>query len=78
MPAGRYTAVSAGGGHVCALRTDGTITCWGDNTNGAASAPDGQYSAVDAGLAHSCGLRTDGTITCWGWNEYGQATAPDS
>ena len=26
---GRYSAVTAGWGHTCGLRTNGTITCWG-------------------------------------------------
>ena len=42
--AGRYSAVSAGGDHSCGLRTNGTITCWGNNDEGQATAPDGQYS----------------------------------
>ena len=40
-PGGQYTAVTAGG-YSCALRTDATITCWGDNDEGQATAPDGQ------------------------------------
>ena len=35
--------------HSCGLRTNGTITCWGTNSHGQATAPDGQYSAVTAG-----------------------------
>ncbi|MCY4665337.1 MAG: RCC1 domain-containing protein [Acidimicrobiaceae bacterium] len=59
-------AVSAGGVHSCGLRTDATITCWGDNEHDQASAPAGTFRAVSAGEDHSCGLRTDDTIICWG------------
>ena len=77
-PAGAATisAVSAGSGHSCGLRSDGTITCWGVNNEGQAEAPGGVYSAVSAGWEHSCGLRTVGTITCWGDNDEGQTEAP--
>ena len=67
----------AGGAHSCGLRTDNTITCWGNRYYRQADAPDGQFSAVTAGPAHSCGLRTDNTITCWGNNDSGKADAPD-
>lgn len=29
-PAGTYTAVAAGSSHSCAIATDGTLTCWGN------------------------------------------------
>ena len=61
-----FTAVAAGYRHSCGLRTDGSITCWGDDEFGQASPPSGSFTAVTAGGHHSCGLRTDGTITCWG------------
>ena len=70
--AGGFSAVSTGGSGSCAVRTNGTITCWGAMTDG----PEGRFSAVTAGLDHSCGLRTDGTITCWGANHNEQADAP--
>ena len=61
-----FTAVSAGHSHSCGVRSDGTITCWGNNDYGQADPPTGTFTAVSAGETNSCGLRTDGTVTCWG------------
>ena len=76
-PSGQYTAVAAGQRHVCALRTDQTIACWGDNGYQQANAPAGQFTAVSSGHEHVCALRTDQTIACWGDNAHGQADAPN-
>ena len=83
-PSAAFSAVSAGTGHACALRIDGTITCWGfDEDDGETDPPEGAFSAVAAGRAHSCGLRADGTIACWGsnsdtdGNHLGQSDPPD-
>ena len=71
-----FTAVTAGESHSCGLRTDNTITCWGDNYAGQTDAPAGSFTAATAGAHHTCGLRTDNTITCWGGNDSGQADPP--
>ena len=71
-----YTAIAAGSSHSCALRADGTITCWGNNWAGQTDAPAGNYTAITNGNAHSCALRTDGTITCWGDDRAGQTDGP--
>ncbi|WP_419946352.1 hypothetical protein [Candidatus Poriferisodalis sp.] len=42
---GIISAVSAGWGHSCGLRTDGTATCWGDNRLGQADAPSGSFGS---------------------------------
>ena len=60
----------------CAIRTDQTITCWGNNDYGQTDAPAGQYAAIAASNWHLCAIRTDQTITCWGWNDSGQTDAP--
>ena len=75
-PAGEFVAVSAGTWHSCGLRTDGSITCWGDNEFGQADAPFGEFTAVSACASNSCGVRSDGTIICWGDNEFGEADVP--
>ena len=62
----QFSAVTAGSRHSCGLRSDDTISCWGNNEDGQATAPAGRFSAVTGGLLHSCGLRTDNTAACWG------------
>ena len=73
----RYTAITAGRAHTCALGANGAITCWGLNDDGRTDAPDGRYTAITAGDAHTCALGANGAITCWGNNSYGQTDAPD-
>ena len=70
------TAIAAGAYHSCAIRTDGTIACWGGNYSGQTDAPAGQHTAIAAGAYHSCAIRTNGTIACWGDNDFGQTDAP--
>ena len=75
-PAGRFSAVSAGGWHSCGVRVDAGVVCWGLNIAGQADAPDGRFTAVSAGWAHTCALRPDASVECWGDNTHGQADAP--
>ena len=80
-------ALSAGGAHLCALQTDASVRCRGNDTHaqtaGMPSAEDEgaaddfyTYSGISAGGRHTCGLRTTGNIRCWGKNLRGQATPP--
>jgi hypothetical protein len=59
----------------CAVRTDGTLACWGDDSIKQA-VPSGQFTAVGTAgyepdnrsvyIRVACGLRTNGDVTCWG------------
>ncbi|WP_419851451.1 hypothetical protein [Candidatus Poriferisocius sp.] len=60
----------------CGLRTNLTITCWGDNDKGQANPPRGQFTAIASSGIHSCALRPNKTVTCWGQNASGVADAP--
>ena len=69
----KYDAVTSGGAHSCAIRTDGTLTCWGDDSSGQLDGiPDGEFVSVSAGATHTCAIRTDGTLACWGDDSSGQ------
>ena len=87
-PAPGWTAIAVGGFHNCAIRTDGTVACWGLTTGesgfhfGQSNPPAGLFQSVSAGLRHTCGVQTNGTLVCWGSNiayrdsHVGQATPP--
>jgi alpha-tubulin suppressor-like RCC1 family protein len=77
--------VAAMYGHACAVISDGTVRCWGDNylgqlgdgTETASPTPVtvtglSGVAAVSGDQATTCALLSDGTIKCWGDNEYGQ------
>jgi hypothetical protein len=76
---GSPLAISAGYDHALALRSDGTVAAWGDNSVGETTIPAGLTNAVAIAAAveyHSLALRSDGTVVGWGDNVYGQTTIP--
>lgn len=75
---GAPLAVAAGGSHSLALRSDGTVAAWGNNTAGAANVPTGLSNvvAVAGGGAHSLALKGDGTVVAWGNNASFQTNVP--
>jgi len=66
----KFTQISAGDSHACALRDDGIVRCWGNNFYGKANPPPGMYDQVVAATAHTCVASSpplgSGTVTCWG------------
>ena len=80
-------AITAGGGHSCALTSSGGVKCWGSNylgelgdgTTSRRLAPvdvtglaQGVAAIAGGGEAHGCALTTKGRVKCWGYNGYGQ------
>ncbi len=96
-PVGRFTAtyedrspwsvLDAGGGHVCGIKEDHSLWCWGDNTSaqlGVRTAVDksyfpltvtGSWNAVSVPgyllVGNTCARTTDGEVSCWGDNLLG-------
>ena len=69
--------------HTCAIRTDGTMWCWGRNSSGELG--DGttvdrlspvqvsdRWSQASAGSPMTCAIALDGNLSCWGNNYYGK------
>ncbi len=80
MPAGLtgVKAIAAGSTHSVALKNDGTVVAWGDNSAGQTDIPSGLDSvkAIAAGASHTVALKNDGTVVVWGLNSAGQADVP--
>jgi alpha-tubulin suppressor-like RCC1 family protein len=77
----RFTAITAGEAHTCAVTSTGTAYCWGFNGSGqlgnATTTNSASPVAVVGGLAfanlstgrdHSCGVTTGSLAYCWGFN----------
>ena len=71
-------AIAAGEYHSLALKNDGTIVAWGDNSQGQSSVPPdlSGVAAISGGGGHSLALRTDGSVVAWGANWNGQCDLP--
>lgn len=69
--------------HSCAMRSNGTVICWGDNGIGqlghGASGPTlsdvsgiTNATAITSRVSRSCALLVGGSISCWGDNHYAE------
>lgn len=69
-------SVSCGFSHSLAIRSNGTVFAWGDNTFGQCNVPTNLANvvAVAAGAYHSVAVQRDGSVAVWGDNTYGQVT----
>jgi alpha-tubulin suppressor-like RCC1 family protein len=82
-----WKQVYAGAYHCAAVKTDGTLWCWGnnlqygalgDNTIILRSSPvqtvafGTNWKQVACGYNNTAAVKQDGTLWCWGYNVYGQ------
>jgi alpha-tubulin suppressor-like RCC1 family protein len=79
----RFTSVSAGQRHTCAITVDRAVYCWGANDQGQSGSGSAgpvlravpsvlPWTQISAGYTHSCAVRSDGALFCWGQNDRGQ------
>ncbi|MEX1193993.1 MAG: chromosome condensation regulator RCC1 [Dehalococcoidia bacterium] len=80
------TFVETGFGHTCAVTTDGSVQCWGDNNSGQlgdgtetdrpTATPvvglDPPAKIVALGDSHTCAQSATGAVSCWGYNGEGE------
>jgi alpha-tubulin suppressor-like RCC1 family protein len=87
-PGSGVIAISAGGTHTLALKSNGAVLAWGNNANGQLGdgsitpritpvqvtglGPGSGVVAIAAGNTHSLALKSDGTVLAWGNNANGQ------
>jgi alpha-tubulin suppressor-like RCC1 family protein len=86
-----WKQVSAGGiggvsGHTAAIKTDGTLWIWGNNSYGQLGVNDtttrstpvttllggNNWKSLNCGVRHTAAIKTDGTLWLWGRNTEGQ------
>ena len=78
-------SITAGDNHTCALLSDKSVVCWGDDslgqlgdgTNQGSSTPVevqglGAVTSIAAGGNHTCAIKTNKTVACWGSNSSGE------
>jgi len=90
--ASNWASVTAGWDYSCAIKTDGSLYCWGYNSEGQLGTGDsvsrniptreassaGDWASVSAGGYHTCAKKTNGAIWCWGGNDHDQLGTNDA
>ena len=81
-----WCQVAGGCAHTLAIKTDGTLWAWGDNTYGQLGTGNTSFYSspvttvgggtnwyiINSGVFFSTAIKTDGTLWVWGANSYGQ------
>jgi alpha-tubulin suppressor-like RCC1 family protein len=73
-----FTRIAAGRWHGLALKSNGAVAAWGDNSYGQSTVPADLSAAVAVagGEYHSLALKNDGTVVAWGDDSASQLEVP--
>jgi alpha-tubulin suppressor-like RCC1 family protein len=86
------SVAGSGLGSVLAIKTDGTLWCWGAGNFGQLGVNDtafkstpvttilggNNWKSVSSGREHTVSIKLDGTLWCWGRNNFGQLGVNDT
>ena len=66
----KFVAISSGTFHVCGLREEGTVVCWGVSDSGElppwnSGLKEVRFTSLNTQGCYTCGLLQDGTPLCW-------------
>jgi len=80
-----FSIVSAGDSHTIAIKSNGTLWAWGNNSNGQLGlgdnndrnspvqvGTDSNWVTISAGSFHTMAIKSNGTLWAWGKNSNGQ------
>ncbi len=81
-------ALSSGSAHTCAILDNGSVSCWGEGSNGQLGNGGTYYKttptltsslgtgrtavAISSGNYHTCAILDNGAVSCWGRGDDGQ------
>ena len=88
LESGVIAVAATSSSRTCALRANGEVLCWGDNSDGQLGdgttmsrrvptrveglGPGSGVTAIALGGGHACALKSSGAVLCWGSDEFGQ------
>ncbi len=65
-PGAITSSIGVGDSYSCAIKIDGALACWGDDSRGQTDAPSGTFTQVSTSDTHACAIKTGGSVVCWG------------
>jgi hypothetical protein len=71
-----FSTVTGGYGASCAVKTNGSLLCWGRSSHDSVIPPDGTFESVSSSRNYTCGVTTNKSLICWAGG--GRHTIPGS